>query len=88
VRAVEEKAVFGERLERLFRLCLSRPPEPAERDRITTFFERQKELLRNDAEAQLNIAPFVPPGEERLTVAAWTSVARGLMNLDEFVNRE
>ena len=37
----------------------------------------------------LRITPdAVPPGEERLAMAAWTGVARGLMNLDEFVNRE
>ncbi len=88
VRVVQEKVASAERLERMFRLCLSRPPDPAERDRITTFFEQQRTILKDDPGAQAKIAPFVPPGEERLTMAAWTGVARGLMNLDEFVNRE
>jgi hypothetical protein len=30
----------------------------------------------------------LPPGEQQLDMAAWTGVARGLMNLDEFVTRE
>ncbi len=88
VRVVQEKAEFAERLDRMFRLCLSRSPDPSEKDRIATFFERQHELLKEDVEGQARIAPFVPPGEERLDMAAWTGVARGLMNLDEFVNRE
>jgi hypothetical protein len=67
---------------------LSRAPKAAETDRLATFFERQRELLRRDAEAEGRIAPFVPPGEDAIEVAAWTGVARGLMNLDEFITRE
>jgi hypothetical protein len=88
VRVVQQEKDFGERMERLFRLCLSRRPEPRERDRIATFFEKQRELLKNDPEAQKAIAPFVPPDEESLDIAAWTGVARALMNLDEFITRE
>ena len=88
VRVAQEEKGFGERMERLFRLCLSREPEPIERDRIATFFEKQRDLLKNDPEAQNAIAPFVPPDETSLDMAAWTSVARALLNLDEFITRE
>jgi hypothetical protein len=71
----------------MFRLSLSRAPKAAEKDRLTTFFDQQREVLRNDAEAA-KIAPFVPSGEELIDVAAWTGLARGVLNLDEFVTRE
>jgi len=88
VRVAQEEKGFGERLERLFRLSLSRGPEPLERDRIATFFEKQRELLKSDPEAQNAIAPFVPQDETSLDMAAWTGVARALLNLDEFITRE
>jgi hypothetical protein len=88
VRALGEAPGFGERLERMFRLCLSRAPNAAEKDRLTTFFDRQREVLRNEAEAVGKIAPFVPSGADAIDVAAWTGVARGVLNLDEFVTRE
>jgi hypothetical protein len=88
VRVVHEEKEFSDRLERLFRLCLSRAPEASEKDLAETFFQRQRELLQRDVEAQRKIAPFLPPGEQQLDMAAWTGVARGLMNLDEFVTRE
>jgi hypothetical protein len=87
-RTLQEANGFSERLERIFRLCVSRPPKPAEKDRLTTFFERQREVLQNEPGAAAKIAPFVPAGEDPVDVAAWTGVARGLMNLDEFITRE
>jgi hypothetical protein len=88
IRTLQEADGFGARLERLFRLCLSREPQAGEKDRLTTFFERQRQVLRSEAAAAGKVAPFVPAGEETLEVAAWTGVARGVMNLDEFITRE
>jgi Protein of unknown function (DUF1553)/Protein of unknown function (DUF1549)/Planctomycete cytochrome C len=87
-RVLQEETGSPERMERMFRLVLSRKPKAAEKDLMDTFLGRQRELLRNDAEAQEKIAPFVPENEDRLDVAAWTGLARGLMNLDEFLTRE
>jgi len=87
VRAVREEAGFEARLERMFHLCLVRPPKAAERERIAQFFKAQRTLTGSGADAR-ELAPFVPEGEERLEVAAWTAVARALLNLDEFVTRE
>jgi len=87
-RTLQEADGFGARLDRIFRLCLSRPPKPAEKDRLATFFDRQREVLRNEPEAAAKIAPFVPPGEDPTEVAAWTGVARALLNLDAFITRE
>ncbi len=88
VRTVREASSFGRRLERIFRLALGRPPGGEEKDRIATYFERQQSLFVADAEAAAQVASFVPPGEETARMAAWTGVARGLINLDEFVTRE
>jgi hypothetical protein len=72
----------------MFRLCLGREPEPGEADRIATFVAKQKEILGAERDAARKLAAYVPDGASSLDVAAWTGVARGLMNLDEFITRE
>ena len=88
VRVVNEKRSFGDRLEKIFRLCLSRGPRAKEKDRIATYFDRQEAIFEEESEVIKSVAPYVPPRTERLELAAWTGVARGLMNLDEFMTRE
>ena len=88
VRVVQEREEFPDRLSRMFLLALSRPPEPIEKDRVATYFAKQREDLAASPDTAKELAPYVPPGAERPDVAAWTAVARGLMNLDEFVVRE
>jgi hypothetical protein len=88
VRVMREEREPERRLERIFRLCLARKPKPEEVDHIEKFLGLQRELLEADAAAQTKLAPFVPEGESRLEVAAWTGLARALMNLDEFMTRE
>lgn len=72
-------------LERMFRLALGRAPSPAEADRVATFYARMGDALP-DAEAA-ELAPFVPDGHSPAEIAALTNVARGLLNLDEFIVR-
>jgi hypothetical protein len=88
VRSIEEDGDDGARLARMFRLCLSRDPEGAEKDRLLTFLGEQRSMLKSEEGAAGKIAPFVPQGLDVIDVAAWTGVARGLMNLDEFIVRE
>ncbi len=88
LRVATERKTFDERLERIFRLALGRKPTGAERDRLATYFERQKGIFEGDKEAAAKAAPLAPPDQDQLTLAAWTGVARGLMNLDEFITRE
>ena len=78
----------AERLERMFRLCLSREPERRREGPLDDFLRAAAGAASKRAEAPAKIAPFVPAGEDRLEVAAWTGLARGLMNLDEFITRE
>jgi hypothetical protein len=49
---------------------------------------KERSRLAEAEEAAAKTAPFVPPGITRADLAAWTSVARGILNLDEFVTRE
>jgi mono/diheme cytochrome c family protein len=64
---------------RAFRLCLARDPDPYEVDRLSALLDQQRALERSDDDGA------DPGAVER---KAWTSVARVLMNLDEFITRE
>jgi hypothetical protein len=57
-RALTEALEGPARLDRLFRVCLSRPPDPAERDRIATFFDQRKSLFEL-ARALMNLDEFI-----------------------------
>ena len=83
-----ERQGFEARLEEMFLRTLSRKPKPLEKDRTATYLARQKEILAAEPGAAEKLAPLVPPGEDQLELAAWTGVARGLLNLDEAIVRE
>lgn len=72
-----------------YRLCLAREPRSDELSRAFDFIEEQRELIAElgteDLQAYLGSAlPEVEPREQALRV----SLARVLMNLDEFITRE
>ncbi|KAA5541959.1 DUF1553 domain-containing protein [Roseiconus nitratireducens] len=69
-------------LTTMFRKCFSRSPEPAEMEVLQNYHARQLEYF---AAAPQQCREFV--GEESAPLAAATSVARLLMNKDEFVTR-
>jgi hypothetical protein len=93
----EAPAGDSERLRYAFRLCVAREPSPPEAARLHEYLRLQREEFRAaPAEAQALLAaagcggPGVAPladgdGPQR---AAWTAVARLLLNLDEFITRE
>ncbi|MEX2286691.1 MAG: DUF1553 domain-containing protein [Planctomycetaceae bacterium] len=82
-------AADAERLRFAFRLCLAREPHDNERDRLMQFLSTERQRFAvNEAEAR-PVAPL--DADEGLSLAegaAWTAVARVLMNLDEFITRE
>ncbi len=88
LRVAAERDAFDARIERMFRLALGRAPTSAEKDRVATYFERQKGVFAADSEEAAKVAPYAAPDQDQLDLAAWTGVARGLMNLDEFITRE
>jgi len=81
----EEPGSDPDRIELAFRFCLARRPAPAEKMRLL-------ELLRHDL-ATLEKPPgattAAPAGAaEARQLAAWTTVSRVLLNLDETITRE
>jgi hypothetical protein len=72
----------ADRIRRGFELCLSRPPNESEVDRLVELFGQAKEEFAKDSEEKA--VKFAPPkSTEPVELAAWTTVANVLLNLDE-----
>ncbi len=72
-----------------FRRCVSRPPKPAEADRLVALYEEMraryaKDAARAKAMATEPIGP-APEGADLAELAAWTVVGNVLLNLDEML---
>jgi len=82
-------ATDAERLRYAFLRCLSRPPTDAEAGRLLAFYSSQ---VQSFTAAPTDAAAVVPKARPAAfgvpEAAAWTSVARVLMNVDEFITRE
>jgi mono/diheme cytochrome c family protein len=75
------------RLKTAFRWCVSRDPSESEQLRLVKMLEEQRTAFTTDTAQKVapgNLPPTVTPTE----AAAWTAVARVLLNLDEFITRE
>ncbi|HXG11922.1 MAG TPA: PSD1 and planctomycete cytochrome C domain-containing protein [Gemmataceae bacterium] len=78
-----------ERLRYAFRLCLARSPSASELDRLGRLLARQRAEFETDPEAARELVPDgMAPSADVKQLAAWTAVARVLLNLDEFITRE
>ena len=81
------------RIEMGFRLCLARKPSAHEVSILKSFLNKQRTLYTDvDTKtltlvAQRTNAPVVPESD-RSEQAAWTMLARVLLNLDETITRE
>jgi hypothetical protein len=75
-RIMAEGQGDADRLDRAFRICLGRTPKPGERSILERLLTRQRQGTGEPGASA--------PGEE----AVWLSVARVLLNLDEFITRE
>ena len=79
------------RLEFAWQCALQRRPRPEEMATMTALLERHRQTYRADpraANALLGTGETpVPPGLEPAELAAWTHVARVLLNLHEFITR-
>ena len=74
------------RLAELFRRCLTRPPTDAEIALLSRFLKTQRGRL---ATKELDAATLAGPGEgDASERAAWSLVARALLNLDEAVTKD
>src|SRR5262249_40884987 len=85
----EEKGGTEARLRHGFRLCVAREPTAAERERLAELYDDLLALCKADRDRAAKLAgPDAPAGADAAEAAAWTAVARALLNLDEFVTRE
>ena len=81
-----QKAPLESQITQLFRRCLTRPPTAEEQSLLMRFYEHQKQKCTKREVAAAKIAG---PGEGHLNErAAWTLVARTLMNLDETIAKD
>lgn len=76
------------RVRELCLLALSRLPTEEESDRLLAFVARERARLTADAAAAQALSSSVAHELPVVEVATWTSVARVMMNLDEFITRE
>ncbi len=69
--------------------CLSRQPSSPELARLRSHLEEQRARFVSDPQSAADFAPNpLPNGVTAPDAAAWTAIARVLMNLDEFITRE
>jgi hypothetical protein len=94
-RVMEEEpsASAGERAAQIFRLCVSRRPDEVEMKAVMDFYEAQLKRFREDktvdpAAVALRDPAKKPQGMDLPELAAWTTVARSILNLDETVTKE
>ena len=70
-------------------LCLARQPSSSELARLRGYLDEQRSRFASDTKSAADFAPNpLPNGATSPEAAAWTAVARVLMNLDEFITRE
>jgi hypothetical protein len=87
-RLVNEKSDDGDRLKLAVQLCLGREPDTKEFDRLKQFFDQQVKEYEGDSDAAERFAGAAAKDADPVRAAAWTAVARVLINLDEFITRE
>jgi hypothetical protein len=87
----EGGAAAGERVAWALREALSRPPRPQEAEVLAGLYERHLEEYRREpgaAAALLGVGQRPGPSDiESAELAAWTSVARAILNLHEMITR-
>ncbi len=80
------KGSVAERVDYLFRRCLTRPPRTEETAQLVRFFETQK---RRCEKKELDAAKIAGAGAGDVNErAAWTALARILFNLDEAIVKD
>ena len=90
----EGGATDAERADYAYRLCTARAPQLAERDRLVVLLRTNRQRLaegwldaRAIATGDSEKLPALPSGTTPQDAAAWTLVARILLNLDETLTK-
>ena len=91
----EAEADDARRADYAYRLCTARRPESSEREEILSLLQSQRKRLADGWLSVREIAtgdpaklPELPPQATPQDAAAWTIVARVLLNLDETVTKD
>ena len=91
----EAEADDAQRTDYAYRLCTARRPESSEREEILSLLQSQRKRLADGWLSVREIAtgdpaklPELPPQATPQDAAAWTIVARVLLNLDETVTKD
>jgi hypothetical protein len=85
----EAKPKDDDRIRHTFRLCLARRPKALEEKRLRELLSQQLAESESAPQDTRRLGPFnLPKGADELQFNAWTTVARVLLNLDEFITRE
>jgi hypothetical protein len=74
------------RIERVFKLVLSRPPDAHELAWVSDFYDRQVTRLQS-GEANPEVILAAEEADSRAELAAWTLVCRAILNSDEAIVR-
>ena len=77
------------RIRRGFELCFSRAPTEKEEAILAQFQKRQAAGFQKDSASSAAVAPAAYPNDfSPAEAASWVSLARALINTDEFITRE
>ena len=82
--AAGEQSSTESKLESLIRRCLTRPPSPEELEKFKTFYEKQFNRFKS---GDLNAVELLGTDSASSEEAAWTALARVLLNLDEAISK-
>lgn len=89
-RVSSPRATFlddGERVSAIFRRVLTRRPTPAEEQELLAFHAEQRQRLVRGELDPAAVTGELPPGHDPVETAAWSCVARVILNLDETITR-
>ncbi len=76
------------KIEHAFRLCLSRPPEVSEVDRLSSLLAGTRSFYRaNPEEAKKMAGNYLQEKGDPVETASWIATVRVILNLDEFLVR-
>ncbi len=89
LRIIQKGSASDEgRIDYGYRLCFSRRPTNAEMEALVDFVNSQRNRLAKDDAAAKEITSGVTVIDSPKETATWISLARVLVNLDEFITRE
>jgi hypothetical protein len=86
----QTKGGLREQVTFAFRVCVARPPQPREVEKLAALYEKALAKYRADPKAAAALVKYCRVSAEGLKVeelAAWTVVANVLLNLDETITK-